>query len=331
MSERALIYNKDLKLKHKHLVIQEAGGLSDGVGRIYLRQLLSEGKVRYATVQSTKNGLVGEELPPIEGPTGLLMTTTSRSLHPEDESRMLSYHLDENPEKMLEALLSQARLQGRSPKPIDTGPWFALDAMVRSNDKTVTVPFSETLARKLPRTHNRVMRDFPHVISLIQAHALVHQCTRERDDDGSIIATVDDYGAVRDLVEKPLSEGLETAVRQNVREVVEAVGRLVPARDGLRMPYDPDEGVSQRQVAEFLNREPSVISRNVSAAIEQGFLRDLEPGQGRSSRLVMGERQLPSGSVLPEPNELRDRPVGERQAAAVDFEIEVLSEEEIIA
>ena len=52
MSEKALVYLKDLDLKHKHLVIGEAAGMSEGNGRALLRQLLSEGKVKYATVQS---------------------------------------------------------------------------------------------------------------------------------------------------------------------------------------------------------------------------------------------------------------------------------------
>jgi len=93
MSEKAIVYMGDkLDLKHKGLIIQEAAGLRDGQGRAFLRQLLTEGSIRYATVQSNKDGLEGLELPPVEGPCGLLMTTTANSLHPEDESRMLSYH-----------------------------------------------------------------------------------------------------------------------------------------------------------------------------------------------------------------------------------------------
>ena len=62
---------------------------------MFIRQLLSEGEVRYATVQSTADGIVGKDLPKVEGPAGLIMTTTANALHPEDESRMLSVHIDE--------------------------------------------------------------------------------------------------------------------------------------------------------------------------------------------------------------------------------------------
>ncbi len=77
MSEKALVYLRGLNLKHKHLIIGEAAGMADGNGRTLLRQLLSEDKVRYITVQSTGNGLTGEELPALEGPCGLIMTTTA--------------------------------------------------------------------------------------------------------------------------------------------------------------------------------------------------------------------------------------------------------------
>ena len=58
MSEKALLYQKDLDLHHKFLVIGEAAGLAEGSGRVFLRQLLTEGSVRYATVQSTSEGHV---------------------------------------------------------------------------------------------------------------------------------------------------------------------------------------------------------------------------------------------------------------------------------
>lgn len=132
MSEKALAYMDGLNLKHRCLVIGEAAGLAKGDGRTLLRQLLSEDSIRYATVQSTADGLVGKELKPIEGPTGLIMTTTANALHPEDESRMLSYHLDENPERVREALVNQALGIKKAEVPLDTTPWFALHERVGS-------------------------------------------------------------------------------------------------------------------------------------------------------------------------------------------------------
>jgi hypothetical protein len=59
------------------------------------------------------------------------------------------------------------------------------------------------------------------------------------------------------------------------------------------------------QLSKTLERDPSVVSRNVRKAIGQGFLKNLTPGQGREAALVLGDRELPSGTVLPLPEELK--------------------------
>src|SRR5689334_58626 len=48
MSDHALLYS-GLDLKHRLLVIGEAAGLAEGKGRAFIRQLLTEGEIRYMT------------------------------------------------------------------------------------------------------------------------------------------------------------------------------------------------------------------------------------------------------------------------------------------
>lgn len=347
MSEKALVYMGDeLDLKHRGLIIQEAAGLRDGPGRAFIRQLLTEGEIRYATVQSNKDGLKGVELPPVEGPCGLLMTTTANQLHPEDESRMLSYHIDESPERVREALIAAASGKVTEPTEAELEDWHELywDAQeeVTENGTTVVLPFGPAIAEKMPLSHYRTIRDLEKVISLIQTHALLRYCAgdRELDAEGRVIATLEDYAAVRELVEGILAHGLEVAVPDSVREVVEAVTALASTTDsnGDTMPWDEFQGVSQRRLADLLGRDISVISRNVRKAIEDGYLEDENAGQGRASRLFPGERRLPSGHVLPLPEELEDveRPrnddavtdSGDDRSGAMGFEDMVLTADE---
>lgn len=314
MSEKALVYmGSKLDLKHRGLIIQEAAGLRDGPGRAFIRQLLTEGEIRYATVQSNKDGrLEGGELPRVEGPCGLLMTTTANSLHPEDESRMLSWHIDESPERIRDALVAAASGKVTKPTEQELEDWHELywDAQeeVTANGVTVFVPFGPSLAEGVPLSHYRVIRDLEKVTSLIQTHALLHYCAgeREADAEGRVIATLEDYATVRELVEGILAHGLEVAVPDNIREVVEAVTALASTTDanGNAMPWEEFQGVSQIKLAELLERDISVISRNVRKAIDEGYLEDENAGQGRASRLFPGERKLPSGRVLPLPEEL---------------------------
>ena len=72
----------------------------------------------------------------------------------------------------------------------------------------------------------RLRRDFGSVLALIRAHAVLHQASRERDADGRIIATLDDYAVVRDLVADIIAEGVGATVSPAVRETVLAVGAL---------------------------------------------------------------------------------------------------------
>ena len=81
MSERSLAYSTE-PLKHRILILYEAHGLGGGFAEYLIRSLLSEGRIRYATVEKTRDGLV-HKIIEREGPTGLIVTTTLHSLHPE--------------------------------------------------------------------------------------------------------------------------------------------------------------------------------------------------------------------------------------------------------
>ncbi len=56
MSERALAYSKE-PLVHRVLVLYEATALQGELGTYLIRSLLSEGCIRYETVERTKNGM----------------------------------------------------------------------------------------------------------------------------------------------------------------------------------------------------------------------------------------------------------------------------------
>ena len=71
MSEHALAYSQE-PLKHRILVIYEAAGVDSKFASYLLRSLLSEGRIRYETVESTDEGIV-PQLIEREGPTGLIL------------------------------------------------------------------------------------------------------------------------------------------------------------------------------------------------------------------------------------------------------------------
>lgn len=296
LSDMALVHS-GWDLRHKHLVIGEAAGMADGRGRTFMRQLMSEGSVVYATVQQTRDGHSGEELPKVEGPAGVIMTTTAQLLHPEDETRFLSVHMNQSPERVRETLVAQARGEIRKPSPEHLARWHALHEWCFSGFKSVHIPYLAELAAALPVGDHRVFRDFEQVKSLISSHTLLHQGTRD-EYKGQAVASLFDYAKVYELVQEPLSQGLRTSVPPHIRDVVMAVMACLEA------PGNQD-GVSQSTVARCMSRNPSVVSRNIKAALALGYVKNRNPsGPGREALLVLGDYNLPNQQVLPPPEEL---------------------------
>ncbi len=95
MSERSLAYSTE-PLVHRHLVLYEAAGLAGEFATYLMRTLLSEGCIRYETVEKTSAGM-RPRLIERPGPTGLIVTTTAPSLHPENETRMFSITIRDTP------------------------------------------------------------------------------------------------------------------------------------------------------------------------------------------------------------------------------------------
>jgi hypothetical protein len=133
---------------------------------------------------------------------------------------------------------------------------------------------------------------------LASAEANASNAYKER-----VIANLNDYAQVYSLVEEPLSQGLRATVPPHIREVVEAVNHCLEQRG--KEQRDNENGVSQREVAELMARNPSVVSRNIRAAIALGYVKNLNPpGPGKEAILVRGSVPLPSNRVLPSPDEL---------------------------
>jgi hypothetical protein len=143
----------------------------------------------------------------------------------------------------------------------------------------------------------RLRRDFGALLSLIRAHAILHQATRERDDRDRIIATLEDYAVVRTLVSDLVSEGIEATVPKSVREAVHAVARLHAQEDA--------QSVAVLQVAKELKLDRTAASRRVRSAKDRGFLRDLEDNPRKPSRLVPGDPLPEDLEILPKPEDVQ--------------------------
>ena len=293
LSERALAYSRE-PLKHRHLVIFEADGLASDFATYLVRSLLSEGRICDETVEKTPKGLE-PKLIEREGPTGLIVTTTRIRLHPENETRLLSLNVTDTPAQtkaVFHALANGARSAA------DITRWHAIQTWLASGATNVVIPFASVLADLVPPVAVRLRRDFGALLTLIRVHALLHQASRPADEAGRIVAIVEDYAIVRQLVADLLADEVEVSVPAHVREIVEAVRAILAARETLP---DDSSGVSQAEIAKRLDLDKAAISRRVRAACEHGFLNDCETRKGRSSRLLLGDPLPSEVELLPEP------------------------------
>jgi hypothetical protein len=294
MSERTLAYSEE-PIRHRFLVIYEAAGMSGEFATYLIRSLLSEGYVRYETVEKTSEG-IKPRLIEREGPTGLIVTTTAVKLHPENETRLLSLTVTDTQDqtRAVMAALAEEAHEAAS----DLATWHALQVWLESAEHRVSIPFARKLAALIPPVAVRLRRDFGALLTLIRAHALLHQATRERDGEGRIVATLgQDYATVRELVVDLVGEGAEATVPATVRETVEAVKRL---REGSK-----GEPVSVAELARKLKLDRSTVSRRARSAKDRGYLRDLEDNPRKPSRLIPGDDLPDDVQILPSPEAVR--------------------------
>ena len=180
--------------------------------------------------------------------------------------------------------------------PIDFTEWHELQYWLADGQRRVEVPYAEVLATLIPPIAVRLRRDFGSLLGLIRAHALLHRATRPVDQDGRILATLEDYVRVRELVVDLISAGIGAQVSDATRETVKAVAELTAG--------DEEKRISNKMLAEHLKLDRSAVSRRVKVALDGGYLINDEDRARKPTRLRIGEPLPDDIVVLPEPDDV---------------------------
>jgi hypothetical protein len=290
MSERTLFYTEE-PLAHRHIILSEAAGIGD-FQEYVIRTLLSEGFLEYEFVEKTSEGLRPRRIRK-DGPTGFITTTTRDRLNTENETRYLSITVTDTREQTRRVFRALAEERAEEP---DRGRWHALQTWLDGAEHHVSIPYAGSLAERMGDVAVRLRRDFSVVLSLIKAHAVLHQASRERDTEGRVVATLADYARVRELVSGLISEGVEATVPKTVRETVEAVENVI---EGWGKDY-----ATNKAVAEELEIDKAAALRRARAAIGRGYLKNLEDRKGHPAQLVLAEEMPEDQEILPAPKDL---------------------------
>lgn len=286
----------DNSVEHRFLVLYEAGGISGESGAYNMRSLLSEGKLTFGSVNPDTHEAVTITK---EGPTGLLTTTTHAQVDGELETRLLSIGITDTPQQTRAVMKKQAAAAACATPaaPPDLAPWLALQEwLAAAGERRVVIPYADALADLVPNGIIRMRRDFGKLLSLITACAVLHQQQRARTVEGAIIATVDDYGIVYDLLAESFSATQQDGITPAQREAVEAVATLNTPQ--------PD-GVTLTAVAGHLDIDKSAAGRRLANPLRAGYVLNLTAGQkGKAAAYVPGEALPPPITALPAPSAL---------------------------
>ena len=299
-SSRVLIYD-DADLRHRAVIFSEADSLpagEDNPAASAIRNLLQEHQLRYqVTVRSpeTSDYTVREIVRP--GPS-VLITTAIRRLGSQLDSRLFSLEVPDDPAQIQRALKTQAGLEIRGLPTPDIALIAFQSYLQALAPWEVMVPYAEPLGARIGRviTAPRITRDFARLLSLIKAVAIIRHQHRQLDRKGRIIAQIDDYQAVYELVGK-MYEATVTGASEAIRQAVEAVSMLKGERRS---------SVTVTEAANRLGISKMAVSRRVKAAIKNGWLVNAENRRGFPADLRLGE-PLPERIGLPSPQELEEQ------------------------
>lgn len=296
-SPRVLIYD-EADLQHRVLVFGEADSLpagEDNPAASAVRNLLQEHRLKYkVTVRNPETGEYGVKEVDKPGPT-VLITTSTRRLGHQFDTRIFSLDVLDTPDKIEAALLAQAELELNGATVPDEALIAFQGYLQALAPWEVAVPFIKVLATEIGRKAMapRIMRDFARLTSLIKSVAIIRHRQRQRDKAGRIIAQIQDYATVFDLV-GPMYEATLTGASKELKATVEVVKKML----------DLGESITATTLAAKLGINRGTASRRVNAAIKRGWIINRETKKGQPWDLQLGE-PLPETQGLPDPMWLR--------------------------
>ena len=155
-----------------------------------------------------------------EGPIVFVESTTLTNIFDEDLNRAILLNTDERQtqtKKVINTIAAKYASNDATSRKQVIERHHALQRMIEP--LTVLVPFAPTLAEHFTTERVEARRSFPHLLSLIQASALLHQLQRKRNEDGYVLADEHDYHLARQL-----GGGLSEPAKRFFEQIIPIVG-----------------------------------------------------------------------------------------------------------
>lgn len=295
-SPRALIYN-DESFEHRTVVLSEADSIpEDGPAASAFRSLVEDDYMSYDVVEKDPDtGQQAVRHIVKNGPTGLI-TTSTKVLGEQLGTRVLVITLNDTPEYTREVIRAQARSANGMIGQRDTTPFEAAQKWIElAGDHDVVIPYAECLAELVPTALVRMRRDFPQLLAFIESIAILYQRQRDRDEQGRIVATLEDYGRARDLLKDVFTAMATGGVSGVIRETVTKLVELHRASGS---------SSTVTQLGEALCLHPNATWYRVRNAIKLGYIVNEETRRGQPAKLIPGSPLPELEEALPTPEEV---------------------------
>lgn len=196
-SPRALIYDS-APLQHRVVIFGEADSLpagEDNPAASAIRNLLQDHHLHYKVpVRDPKTGKHATQDVDKPGPT-VLVTTATRRLGEQLESRLFVIEVPDDQEQLRAALAKQAAVELQGIPDPDPAVVAYQTFLQRRAPWDVIVPFVDVIGTALGRgpVAARVLRDFQKLIALVKATAVIRHPRRDSDSQGRVVASLEDY------------------------------------------------------------------------------------------------------------------------------------------
>ncbi len=324
MTPEALVHLPHGALVHKAVVGGERSRKQDddsADATRALREMLSDGRLTKLMPVKQGGGIVTIAIDQ-PGPIAYIESTTLQNIFDEDRNRCLILATDETQPQTRRIIDTIA---ARKSGAVDCDVTAIIDkhhaAQRLLKRVSVRIPYASILGDLFPSDRTDARRSFRHLLSFIEAVALLHQYQRiDRPEDGvEIAATIDDYRLARKLLAKPfaaaMGDGLSDAARRFGQRLVE----MFPG-----VEFDVRDIAKRERII----GDRQTIRQYVRALAGSGHLELVEASKGpKPARYKLADVPLDDASVagLPDAEEvankmnedptLRSRDKGEDAAA----------------
>ncbi len=251
LSAKAL-FRTQTNLKGAVLYVQEVAG-SEGA-EYTIRVMQSDGRLEYEATEKMPDGSMKNVVHQTEGPTVVVQTTTRNHLHPENETRVFPIYIDESERqtgRIVGSILREASGEGpdEAEKRRIRQRWHDAIRLLEAGD--VRIGYADRI--EIPNSPLRIRRDARRLLDVVRAIAWLYQHQRERDLQGRILASEEDFNEALRLVSESLRRAWQTltpseeSVLRSIRELPEQ-----PRTKGFKRRDLKVREVSDRRVKEVL-------------------------------------------------------------------------------